>query len=697
MITMNEVLYLYSKILPVRVKNEDRQERRAYISVAVELHTVISPLPKKELLIRLTEDKDLFFLYTLTLTEDDFQSLKSQQGLLVDFSAFLQKFVDLLELCLQEEAKDLPKFLLVLSTSHSMLSCPTQAVLDVVETNPFKHLTHLSLRFVQGSDADVKKYLATCLKSLKDSKERVESLLQSTEGSLRKQLAQAQESLACKSAELERVKCDWKDHAAALNARLAQDVSVEREKALQIQSELQVKYERELRDMEYKHTKEVQQLENRASGSEGQVKELTDKRYHLESSNREFKSRLSSTDEELKYIKQEQKVLRQENSSLDAQIHERDKLINSLKMRVAVLEQEVKDKNEILARQQTLLDTTQEQKKRAEEALEQRQAQVVKRETSLKQLAEELNKANDIIRKLQGEIKNIHTKLKMRTQIALEQEKVISDKDQQLVQLKEEASSLKDTIKQKGSENQKLQDELESTSLKLDDIQRQQKTNENVINWLNKQLNEKQLRVPSVPMANSPPFPGLQATRTAGTLFYGAVNNQKRLGPPVASSTPQYFGYNMPAVGNYNHGPHLSSVPDTAKSKVNQTDKENSPPLDPKYYQPSPLDNGGAIARKSSTDRSPGSGNSDTRSPENVRNVPPQVIAPSTSKANSKKTKAPLEKPPPTNSTRLPKAGIVSTSSKPIFATKTVGQIASSNMQPSVPLVSAYFSRQVPS
>lgn len=36
-------------------------------------------------------------------------SLKSQQGLLVDFTAFPQKFIDLLELCLAESGKDKPK------------------------------------------------------------------------------------------------------------------------------------------------------------------------------------------------------------------------------------------------------------------------------------------------------------------------------------------------------------------------------------------------------------------------------------------------------------------------------------------------------------------------------------------------------------------------------------------------------------
>ena len=58
---------------------------------------------------KLTDDNDFYFLYTMRLSEDDFQTLKAQQGLLVDFGAFPQKFIDLLNLCLQEENKEVPK------------------------------------------------------------------------------------------------------------------------------------------------------------------------------------------------------------------------------------------------------------------------------------------------------------------------------------------------------------------------------------------------------------------------------------------------------------------------------------------------------------------------------------------------------------------------------------------------------------
>lgn len=57
------------------------------------------------------------------------------------------------------------RFLLHLSCQSPVLDGPTN--FSVVETNAFKHLNHLSLRLVQGSDKEVKDYLAVCLSSLK--------------------------------------------------------------------------------------------------------------------------------------------------------------------------------------------------------------------------------------------------------------------------------------------------------------------------------------------------------------------------------------------------------------------------------------------------------------------------------------------------------------------------------------------------
>ena len=185
---------LFTKRVPILFKSPDREDRREHVHLKMELQTLSSPLHKKELVVRLTDERDLFFLYTLRLGEEDFQSLKTQQGLLVDFAAFPQKFIDLLEMGIREEHKEMPKFVLHFVSQGSYTNERTTGILNVIETNPFKHLTHLSLKFIPGTDSDVKKYLADCLKQLKDTNALLQQRLEHTDTDLNQRLQQTQET-----------------------------------------------------------------------------------------------------------------------------------------------------------------------------------------------------------------------------------------------------------------------------------------------------------------------------------------------------------------------------------------------------------------------------------------------------------------------------------------------------------------------
>lgn len=84
---------------------------------------------------------------------------------------------DSLELMIQWENFSTPKcyYIVTLSFQRFLLQLVSPApvldnlpaFLNVVETNPFKHLTHLSLKLLPGNDVEIKKFLAGCLKCSK--------------------------------------------------------------------------------------------------------------------------------------------------------------------------------------------------------------------------------------------------------------------------------------------------------------------------------------------------------------------------------------------------------------------------------------------------------------------------------------------------------------------------------------------------
>uniref|UniRef100_A0A8C5P6Z4 Spindle assembly abnormal protein 6 homolog n=1 Tax=Leptobrachium leishanense TaxID=445787 RepID=A0A8C5P6Z4_9ANUR len=465
---------------------------RTNVRLTVETRSSTNPVHKKDLIVRLSDDTDPFFLYNLTLGEEDFQSLKNQQGLLVEFSAFPQRFIDLLEQCILEQDKAVPRFLLQLLTSSSVPDC-APASLNIIETNPFKHLTHLSLKLLAGNDNDVKKYLATCIQNLKIENCSLKEKQQQSQEDLSKRLCVTQQALSEKCKELDKLQNEWTAQTSLLTSRHTQEITAEREKALQIQTQCQFQHEQQKKEMEISSNRTIQHLEARASELETINKDLTERKYKSESCIRELKGKLCGTEEEFHRTKQEVSSLRRENATLDSECHEKEKLINQYKTKTAVLEQEVKDKEQVVIRSINTCESAQEHKKKLEESLEQKQLQTGKLEATVKSLSEELIKANEIIKKLQTDMKKLIEKIKLKNAVTMQQEKLLGEKDQMLQKEIAELSNLKHTLKMKEEEMVNLKEQLDSTTEKLEEGKQLLKTNENVISWLNKQLNENKI------------------------------------------------------------------------------------------------------------------------------------------------------------------------------------------------------------
>ncbi|KAM5149080.1 spindle assembly abnormal protein 6 homolog isoform 2-T2 [Mantella aurantiaca] len=486
---MAQVQELLSRELRVVMRGQDCQERRQRLRICIELHIATSPVNKKDLVVRMTDDTDLLFLFNLVISEDDFQSLKLQQGLLVDYTAFPQKFIDLLHQCVNEENKDAPRFLLQLSYSGPVLgSSPTQ--LDVVETNSFKHLTHLSLRFQPANDIEVKTYLATCLRSIKEEKCVLQQTLKRTEEDLSRQLLCAQQALSDKINELEKLRNYSSVKISDLTSHHTTEITSEKEKAHQAYTQLLQQYEQQRKEFDCSLQKSTQQMQSRVNELEQSNKELLERRYKAESSIRELRSKFQGLEEDLQRAQQKVSSLGRENTALDGECHDKEKEINRLQTRLAVLEQELKDKDQIVQRSNEILSATQQQKTGLEASTEKKVAQIGKLEATIQSLSAELLKANAIIKKLQGDLKTLMGKLKLKNSVTVQQEKLLSEKEKIIQEGEKKIVDVQRSFHGKEGEIEKLQERLQETEQKLEESKELLKTNENVISWLNKQLNE---------------------------------------------------------------------------------------------------------------------------------------------------------------------------------------------------------------
>ncbi|KAK0135325.1 Spindle assembly abnormal protein 6 [Merluccius polli] len=524
---------LFNKRLQVYVKCKDCEERKANLRVNIDLRVTSNPVYKRDLVVRLTDDLDPYFLYSLSISEEDYQSLKVQQGLLIDFASFPQKFIDLLLRCLSEQELDSPRFLLHLACQSSLHD--GAAHFSVVETNAFKHLNHLSLKLLQGSDKEVKDYLATCLSSLKEDKQSLEVKLKKTEEDLSRQLTYAQQTLTEKTKELDKLRSEWTSQSTSLSSRHSQDLMSEREKALEIQSRLQQQVEQVRQELESTHLRSSQQLQSRLAELEVSTRDLTERRYKNESTIRDLKIKLSSAEEESQRAKQQVSSLRRENSTLDTELHNKERLVGQLQTRLAVLEQEVNDKEQLMGRTREVLEATQQQKETMEGNVESKDHHIKKLESKVKSLSEELIKANGIIKKLQADLRGLAEKIQVKNRVTVSQEKVVQDTSAKLHTASRHLQDAQQQLTHKDEQVSKLKEQLETTIQKLNESKEVLKTNENVIGWLNKQLNEKQLlKKPPPPESFQTPA-ALPTTAGLRAQFYPMPSVKLGLSPAEAT------------------------------------------------------------------------------------------------------------------------------------------------------------------
>ncbi|XP_075040154.1 spindle assembly abnormal protein 6 homolog [Mixophyes fleayi] len=565
---MSRVQELLSQQIKVLLRNQDCKERRQTVRICIELCTASTPVHKKDLVVRMTDDSDPFFLYNLVISEEDFQSLKLQQGLLVDFSAFPQKFIDLLYQCINEENKEVPRFLLQLSSSGAVLgSSPAQ--LDVVETNPFKHLTHLSLRLLPANDMEVKTYLATCLRCIKDEKIMLQQTLKKTEEDLSRQLMCAQQALSEKSLELEKLKSDSSYKISALTSQHTAELTSEKEKSQQTSAQLLQQYEQHRKEYESSHQKNTQHMQDRLHELEQSNKDLLERRYKAESTIRELRAKYQGLEEEVQRVQQKVASLDRENTALDAECHDKEKEINRLQTRLAVLEQELKDKDHLVLRNSEILTATQEQKTRLEASSEKKQVQIGKLEATIKSLSAELLKANDIIKKLQGDLKTLMGKLKLKNAVTVQQEKLLAENK---ILIQDEQRNMKDvqqSLRLKEEEVEKLHEQLQQTERKLEESKELLKTNENVISWLNKQLNENQS------VGSNPSSAPIRTTVTSSHMPEHRIPfHSSRIHYPLPSSYP-VIPYIAPAASSQQ--PSLEVIRTGPRVQYNQLAKADLP------------------------------------------------------------------------------------------------------------------------
>ena len=421
----------------------------------------------------------------MEVSEEEFQSLKVEQSILVDFHQFPDKFIELLEECVSSRGEANPRFLAVLRLGAEE---GDDSALGVVETNKFKHLSHISLAFAPGDDASIKKYLAARLMDVKGERDvgAGRTATPRTSSGTRARRWRRRRWTRRRSGTRPAVQ-------AAAQARLDELAAKLKRSALEELENTKTRMEGERSASEAGFKSAIDSLTSRNNELDARARELMEQKYALDSKYSDASSRATSAEAALETARAELKTLREANKDLDKGLNEREKSSQSSGMRVEWLEAQLADKEELMKSLKSRVEAAESYKQSQESALEDARAAAVRAEDRVSASAGEIRKGNQIIERLQAELRSAKAKAKLKAAVIAQQETLLSERQSALdAALRERAEATRETDACR-SEIRALTARVEDQRRKLEESQALLASNQQMITWLNGQVNEAQL------------------------------------------------------------------------------------------------------------------------------------------------------------------------------------------------------------
>ena len=485
---------LNSQIFPINKEKRTEIELNMVI-VKSEKNTSIEPMKisiiklfekQPHLIIQVTNPNDPLFLYSLDLSEIEYQQLKTEQSLLVDFQNFPDFITKMFFFC-KNDKDDIYTCVLTLGgIGENNFSSGGAGVLSVEEKTQYRKLNHLILKLQAANDITLKKYLSDVSKEYKEKFENLSQkyadlnqnyeLMQKENGNLKENLQ----------------KIEY-EHKTSLD-----NLINEKNKEINSIKENNFKEtKKQLEAMESDKNKTIADLENRISQLQGILDDATKNKTQLEEhklkleiNQKDLEGKFAISNTELNVYKTEITNLRQENADLNKKCLNYEKNLTEYNFKNESILKQLEEKNKSLENMKQLIDSLNKQRDSNEDTIKSLKASNSKLENKLQLSIKEINKGNDIIQRLQNDIKNQKSKIKSSKNELNTQEQLINQKQ---VLLDEQNKTIKDLKRDNEAKEQEiigLKNQINNYNNKLNENEKLIEENKQMILYLNKNLNE---------------------------------------------------------------------------------------------------------------------------------------------------------------------------------------------------------------
>jgi len=489
---------IFRETVVVQVKPVGRDAFQAGLTLRLRPDDVAHP---RSLLLELTDEADLLFYHSLTLGEGDFHALKAEQRLRVDFQGFPQQVAELLRRCCTSGAEAATgggppqppagaEELQLRMSACLECSASGESLFSIVEANQFRELTHIALRLRQGTDETVKRHLAGKLRQSKAEAVDFASRFRASQQALDQARAQVDE-LAARARVIAEERTNLERSLETAHQREVAELRTEYSRGL---SEVQRGAAEERTRIEGALRQQLAEALERATAGERLAEERGQRLQALQFSSKSCQELLEAAKAKLQDTQQELTATREAQKQLEVQRFQHEREIAELKVQGASLLEQLASKGQLASSHATQAEQAAAQRRSLEENLTSCRKQVQALEEKFAIASQEISKGNQIIQELHSGKKQVQAKLKLKVAALAQQEKTTSELEKVGEHSRRDLEE-RDQELGRGRERQaRLQDDIAELKKKLGEAHDVLRSNQEVIEYLNRQLTEKELR-----------------------------------------------------------------------------------------------------------------------------------------------------------------------------------------------------------
>ena len=532
---------------------------------------------QSRLIIQVTNPNDPLFLYSLELSELEYQQLKNEQSLLVDFQNFPDFIVQMIDCC-KKDNND--KFTCVFNTGgqgENNFGSNNLGILSVEEKTQYRKLSHIVLKLKAANDTTLKKYLSDLSKEYKD---KYESLFQNY-NDLNQKFDMFQKDYSILKENMLKMENQHKAYTDNLINEKNKEINSIKENNFK-------ETKRQLESMESEKNKIISDLENKISQLQGTLNDTTKNKTQLEEhklkleiNQKDLEGKFAISSKELSVYKSQITTLRQENSDLNQKCLNSEKLLTEANFKNESLSQQLEEKNKSFENLKQLVDSLNTQRDSNEDTIKSLKASNNKLESKLQLSIKEINKANDIIQRLQNEIKNQKSKVKSTKNELSTQEQLINQKQMLLDEQSKTIKEIKRENEEKDQEIMGLKNQINNYTNKLNENEKLIEENKQMILYLNKNINENsnnpfrsRFNYTSVdvnnPMNNGSFGLGINTSNELSNNLKNLNNNNQYMGKTINSMN---LNSNMDSNSNINKNLNINNL--TKYNNIGYSGNEN--------------------------------------------------------------------------------------------------------------------------